>query len=292
MFALKCKGCNMAITEGYISALSAQWHPQCFVCRVSRFLTFFQRHLWSTQGKFCLNPLTGATTDPVFVLIFGRKNFKKFFSFFPRPTKRPGLPFGRDGQIVLHGGRSSGLRHLYGYRRRWRFRRRKRLNLFNFQSLILDSPPKTNGNIFCRMLKAAARKKKKKLTIAATSSSSQLLLTDLWNNRLIPLLLNFVVQKSPRLLNVVVFLGGLSLLTDTQSKENKMLMLLLIDWWWKIQISDWWWSSLYFLSFRSAERKQRQIQNELPIIQIRTRRLFERKQNNIRPPNDRVVVYY
>ena len=71
-----------------------------------------------------------------------------------------------------------------------------------------------------------------------------------------------------------------------------MLMMLLIDWWWKIQISDWWWSSLYFLSFRSAEREQRQIQNELPIIQIRTRRLFERKQNNIRPPNDRVVVYY
>lgn len=34
MFALKCKGCTMAITEGYISALSGQWHPQCFVCRV------------------------------------------------------------------------------------------------------------------------------------------------------------------------------------------------------------------------------------------------------------------
>jgi len=36
MFALKCKACNMAITEGYISALNAQWHPQCFVCRVCR----------------------------------------------------------------------------------------------------------------------------------------------------------------------------------------------------------------------------------------------------------------
>ena len=35
LFALKCKGCSMAITEGYISALSAQWHADCFVCRVS-----------------------------------------------------------------------------------------------------------------------------------------------------------------------------------------------------------------------------------------------------------------
>lgn len=35
MFALKCKGCTTAITEGYISALNGQWHPQCFVCRVS-----------------------------------------------------------------------------------------------------------------------------------------------------------------------------------------------------------------------------------------------------------------
>jgi paxillin len=47
MFALKCKGCNMAITEGYISALSAQWHPQCFVCRVSCPFSVSQRHLWS-----------------------------------------------------------------------------------------------------------------------------------------------------------------------------------------------------------------------------------------------------
>jgi paxillin len=35
MFALKCKGCSTAITEGYISALNGQWHPNCFVCRVS-----------------------------------------------------------------------------------------------------------------------------------------------------------------------------------------------------------------------------------------------------------------
>ncbi|XP_028967465.1 paxillin [Galendromus occidentalis] len=33
MFAPKCAGCNMPITENYISALSMQWHPECFVCR-------------------------------------------------------------------------------------------------------------------------------------------------------------------------------------------------------------------------------------------------------------------
>ncbi|XP_022661706.1 paxillin-like isoform X2 [Varroa jacobsoni] len=33
MFAPKCAGCSMPITENYISALSMQWHPECFVCR-------------------------------------------------------------------------------------------------------------------------------------------------------------------------------------------------------------------------------------------------------------------
>lgn len=35
MFAPKCSGCNRSIMENYISALNAQWHPTCFVCRVS-----------------------------------------------------------------------------------------------------------------------------------------------------------------------------------------------------------------------------------------------------------------
>ncbi|KAK8400287.1 hypothetical protein O3P69_003177 [Scylla paramamosain] len=33
MFAPKCAGCNSPIMENYISALNAQWHPECFVCR-------------------------------------------------------------------------------------------------------------------------------------------------------------------------------------------------------------------------------------------------------------------
>lgn len=35
MFAPKCGACNRAIMENYISALNSQWHPDCFVCRVS-----------------------------------------------------------------------------------------------------------------------------------------------------------------------------------------------------------------------------------------------------------------
>ncbi|CAB3359744.1 Hypothetical predicted protein [Cloeon dipterum] len=35
MFAPKCGGCSRAIMENYISALNTQWHPDCFVCRVS-----------------------------------------------------------------------------------------------------------------------------------------------------------------------------------------------------------------------------------------------------------------
>uniref|UniRef100_A0A8C1PTD2 LIM zinc-binding domain-containing protein n=1 Tax=Cyprinus carpio TaxID=7962 RepID=A0A8C1PTD2_CYPCA len=36
LFASHCQGCSQPIMENYISALSALWHPQCFVCRVSR----------------------------------------------------------------------------------------------------------------------------------------------------------------------------------------------------------------------------------------------------------------
>jgi len=32
-FAPKCGGCNRPITENYISALSKQWHQECFVCK-------------------------------------------------------------------------------------------------------------------------------------------------------------------------------------------------------------------------------------------------------------------
>ena len=32
MFAPKCAKCGIPITENFISALDAQWHPNCFVC--------------------------------------------------------------------------------------------------------------------------------------------------------------------------------------------------------------------------------------------------------------------
>lgn len=34
MFAPKCQACDRPIMENYISALGAQWHPECFVCMV------------------------------------------------------------------------------------------------------------------------------------------------------------------------------------------------------------------------------------------------------------------
>uniref|UniRef100_K7FDB1 Transforming growth factor beta 1 induced transcript 1 n=1 Tax=Pelodiscus sinensis TaxID=13735 RepID=K7FDB1_PELSI len=33
LFSTRCQGCGQAILENYISALSALWHPECFVCR-------------------------------------------------------------------------------------------------------------------------------------------------------------------------------------------------------------------------------------------------------------------
>lgn len=35
LYAPKCAACNGPIKDDYISALNQQWHPDCFVCRVS-----------------------------------------------------------------------------------------------------------------------------------------------------------------------------------------------------------------------------------------------------------------
>lgn len=47
MFAPKCVGCNRAIMENYISALNAQWHADCFVCRVSYTLLLKDILIWN-----------------------------------------------------------------------------------------------------------------------------------------------------------------------------------------------------------------------------------------------------
>ena len=51
MFAMKCKGCAEAITEGYISALNGQWHPQCFVCRVSLIVVVVLVRGWGQKQR-------------------------------------------------------------------------------------------------------------------------------------------------------------------------------------------------------------------------------------------------
>jgi len=81
LFALKCKGCSMAITEGYISALSAQWHADCFVCRDCNMLfqggSFFvhegmpycETHYHAKRGSLCAGchkPITGRCITAMF----------------------------------------------------------------------------------------------------------------------------------------------------------------------------------------------------------------------------------
>ena len=57
MFAPRCGGCGQPIMDNYISALSAHWHSECFVCAVSYYDTCsfalyqqFLRHLISVEG--------------------------------------------------------------------------------------------------------------------------------------------------------------------------------------------------------------------------------------------------
>lgn len=51
MFAPKCGACNKAIMENYISALNSQWHPDCFVCRVSYPFVLVCSQVRPKQGK-------------------------------------------------------------------------------------------------------------------------------------------------------------------------------------------------------------------------------------------------
>ncbi|KAK9696425.1 LIM domain [Popillia japonica] len=50
MFAPKCGACNRAIMENYISALNAQWHPDCFVCRDCK-LAVQGKSFYAIEGK-------------------------------------------------------------------------------------------------------------------------------------------------------------------------------------------------------------------------------------------------
>lgn len=40
MFAPRCGGCGKPIMDNYISALSAHWHQECFICTVSVLICF------------------------------------------------------------------------------------------------------------------------------------------------------------------------------------------------------------------------------------------------------------
>ncbi|XP_053883504.1 transforming growth factor beta-1-induced transcript 1 protein isoform X2 [Malaclemys terrapin pileata] len=53
LFSTRCQGCNQAILENYISALSALWHPECFVCREC-YAPFLQGSFFEHGGRpFC-----------------------------------------------------------------------------------------------------------------------------------------------------------------------------------------------------------------------------------------------
>ncbi|CAG9860622.1 unnamed protein product [Phyllotreta striolata] len=81
MFAPKCGACNRAIMENYISALNAQWHPDCFVCRDCRqpFIggSFFdhegqpycETHYHLKRGSLCAGchkPISGRCVTAMF----------------------------------------------------------------------------------------------------------------------------------------------------------------------------------------------------------------------------------
>jgi paxillin len=49
-FAPRCKRCEQAIMEGFITALSSQWHPECFCCKVCG-VTFPRGNYFDHEGE-------------------------------------------------------------------------------------------------------------------------------------------------------------------------------------------------------------------------------------------------
>ncbi|XP_063592758.1 paxillin-like isoform X13 [Penaeus indicus] len=81
MFAPKCGGCNAPIMDNYISALNAQWHPECFVCRDCRQpfnggsffdhegMPYCETHYHAKRGSLCAGchkPITGRCITAMF----------------------------------------------------------------------------------------------------------------------------------------------------------------------------------------------------------------------------------
>ncbi|XP_022195360.1 paxillin isoform X5 [Nilaparvata lugens] len=81
MFAPKCGGCSRPITENYVSALSSQWHADCFVCRDCRQpfqggsffdhegLPYCETHYHAKRGSLCAGchkPITGRCITAMF----------------------------------------------------------------------------------------------------------------------------------------------------------------------------------------------------------------------------------
>ncbi|XP_054270782.1 paxillin isoform X2 [Macrosteles quadrilineatus] len=81
LFAPKCGGCNRPIMENYVSALSSQWHADCFVCRDCRQpfhggsffdhegLPYCETHYHAKRGSLCAGchkPITGRCITAMF----------------------------------------------------------------------------------------------------------------------------------------------------------------------------------------------------------------------------------
>jgi len=64
-FAPKCGGCNLPITDNFISALNMQWHPGCFVCKECQMpftdgnffehegFPYCEQHYHALRGSLC-----------------------------------------------------------------------------------------------------------------------------------------------------------------------------------------------------------------------------------------------
>ncbi|XP_033115889.1 leupaxin-like [Anneissia japonica] len=90
MFAPKCGGCHRAIMENYMTALNAQWHPECFVCGECRMpfnggsffdhdgIPYCETHYHAVRGSLCAGckmPVTGRC-----ITAMGKKFHPEHFS--------------------------------------------------------------------------------------------------------------------------------------------------------------------------------------------------------------------
>lgn len=119
MFAPKCGGCNKPIMENYISALNTQWHPDCFVCKVSITISPLTGPSKQQQLRFVYS--YAPTPGQVYTVYEFINTVSELLDYLSLTDdfNHTGMPNSRQRQILLCDGGEAGMPKMRRSRRGW-----------------------------------------------------------------------------------------------------------------------------------------------------------------------------